>query len=184
MTARWRRRTLVLGGARSGKSYFAEQSLRRQRAVDYIACGELPGNGDAEWDRRVQEHRARRPAHWTTVETLDVPSVLRQKGVPVLVDCVTTWLARTMDDCGVWDLDGHDGGGPERLASAIDGLLTGWRGSRRRAVLVSNEVGSSIVPATASGRLFRDELGALNARLAAEADRVWLVTAGIGRRLR
>lgn len=184
MIPRGPRRTLVLGGARSGKSYFAEQSLRRYSAVDYVACGALPGTGDPEWDRRVLLHRARRPAHWTTIETLDVSSALRQAGPPVLVDCVTTWLARTMDDCGLWRLDGPETVAEERLASAIEGLVEGWRRSGRRAVLVSNEVGSSIVPATASGRLFRDELGALNARLAAAADRVWLVTAGIGQRLR
>ena len=184
MIARGRRRTLVLGGARSGKSYFAEQSLRRDRAVDYVACGALPGSGDPEWDQRVQLHRSRRPADWRTIETLDVPSVLRQPGAPVLVDCVTTWLARTMDDCGIWGDDAPAAGCEKQLKAALEELLDGWRGSRRRAVLVSNEVGSSIVPATASGRRFRDELGALNARLATAADRVWLVTAGIPQRLR
>jgi adenosylcobinamide kinase/adenosylcobinamide-phosphate guanylyltransferase len=174
-------RSLVLGGARSGKSSFAEGLLARERVVDYVACGSVPDGSDPEWTDRVALHRARRPDVWRTVETIDLPAVLGRPGPPVLLDCLTTWLARIMDDSGVWHgSPGADG----RLAEAIDALVDAWTGSRRRVVAVSNEVGSGIVPATPSGRRFRDELGVLNMRIAAASPRVWLVTAGVPQRLR
>jgi adenosylcobinamide kinase/adenosylcobinamide-phosphate guanylyltransferase len=172
---------LVLGGARSGKSSFAEQLLARERAVDYVACGLVPDGSDPEWTARVALHRDRRPSSWRTVETLDLPTVLSRPGPPVLLDCLTTWLARVMDDCGIWS---EAPGADARLADAVDATVAAWAGSRRRVVAVSNEVGSGIVPATPSGRRFRDELGVLNARVAAASPRVWLVTAGLPQRLR
>jgi adenosylcobinamide kinase/adenosylcobinamide-phosphate guanylyltransferase len=86
-----------------------------------------------------------------------------------------------MDDCGVWT-DEPDA--DARLSAAVDEVVAAWTRSRRRVIGVSNEVGSGIVPATPSGRRFRDELGVLNARVAAASDRVWLVTAGLPQRLR
>ncbi|MGY2128460.1 bifunctional adenosylcobinamide kinase/adenosylcobinamide-phosphate guanylyltransferase [Blastococcus sp. SYSU DS0617] len=181
MLRRRPRRVLVLGGARSGKSSYAERLLARERAVDYVACGAIPGSDDTEWADRIALHRERRPASWRTVETLDLAGVLSRPGPPVLVDCLTTWLAGTMDECGVWtDRPGADG----RLTAAVDDLLSAWTTTRRRVIAVSNEVGSGIVPATASGRRFRDETGILNARVAASSHRVWLVTAGLPQRLR
>jgi adenosylcobinamide kinase / adenosylcobinamide-phosphate guanylyltransferase len=175
------RRVLVLGGARSGKSSYAERLLGRERSVEYVACGARPDADDAEWADRVALHRARRPASWTTLETIDLPAVLSSPGPPVLVDCLTTWLARVMDDCGVWT---GTAGADERLAAAVNEVVDAWARSRRRVICVSNEVGSGIVPATPSGRRFRDELGVLNARVAEVSDRVWLVTAGLPQRLR
>jgi adenosylcobinamide kinase/adenosylcobinamide-phosphate guanylyltransferase len=175
------RRTLVLGGARSGKSSYAERLLAGEREVDYVACGLVPGADDPEWADRVALHRARRPASWRTVETVAVAEVLGEPGPPVLVDCLTTWLARVMDDVGVWS---EQPGAEDRLAAAVGVLVDAWTATARRVVAVSNEVGSGIVPATPSGRRFRDELGALNARVAAASPRVWLLTAGIPQRLR
>ena len=172
---------LVLGGARSGKSAFAERMLARERAVDYVACGLLPDGSDPEWSDRVALHRARRPASWRTIETLDLPDVLGRSGPPVLLDCLTTWLARVMDECGVWS---GAAGADDRLAMAVDALVDAWAATRRRVIAVSNEVGSGIVPETPSGRRFRDDLGVLNARVAASSPRVWLVTAGLPQRLR
>jgi adenosylcobinamide kinase/adenosylcobinamide-phosphate guanylyltransferase len=175
------RRVLVLGGARSGKSRFAEELLSRRADVDYVACGLVPDGSDAEWDDRVALHRARRPASWRTLETVDLPAVLHRPGPPVLLDCLSTWLARTLDDCGVWT------GAPdadERLAAAVDAVVEAWVGAARPVTAVSNEVGSGVVPATPSGRRFRDELGVLNARIAGRSDRVWLLTAGLPQRLR
>lgn len=171
----------MLGGARSGKSSYAEQLLAGERVVDYVACGTPPGPDDPEWAERVALHRVRRPASWRTVETLDLPDVLGRSGPPVLVDCLTTWLAGVMDECGVW---AEAPGADDRLAAAVDDLLSAWTATRRRVVAVSNEVGSGIVPATSSGRRFRDELGVLNARVAASSQRVWLLTAGLPQRLR
>jgi adenosylcobinamide kinase/adenosylcobinamide-phosphate guanylyltransferase len=175
------RRVLVLGGARSGKSRYAEDLLRRRTDVDYVACGPLADGSDPEWDDRVAMHRARRPASWRTLETVDLPGVLRSPGPPVLLDCLSTWLARTMDDCGSWT-DAPDA--DDRLAAAVDAAVEAWTATARPVVAVSNEVGSGVVPATSSGRRYRDELGILNARIAARADRVWLLTAGLPQRLR
>jgi adenosylcobinamide kinase/adenosylcobinamide-phosphate guanylyltransferase len=185
------RRVLVLGGARSGKSQTAEAMLAGFARVDYVATGAPPGRGDQEWDDRVREHRQRRPAQWRTVETLALADVLAEPGdgangparppAPVLVDCLTTWLARVMDECGAW---GGDAGAGRAVAARIDGLLGAWSQTPRHVIAVSNEIGSGVVPETASGRRFRDELGRLNARIAAGSDEVWLCTAGIARRLR
>ena len=170
----------MLGGARSGKSHHAENLLSAVADVDYVACGGAAGD-DAEWADRIALHRTRRPASWTTLETIDLPAVLGSAGPPVLIDCLTTWLARVMDDCGVW---AEQPGADARLSAAVDEVVDAWTRSRRRVIGVSNEVGSGIVPATPSGRRFRDELGVLNARVAAASDRVWLVTAGLPQRLR
>ena len=182
------RRVLVLGGARSGKSQTAEEMLADHVYVHYVATGAPPGSGDAEWDARVREHQDRRPMYWQTTETLAVAEVLTApdntpptSSAPVLVDCLTTWLARVMDDCEAWDGDPVSG---RMLADRVDRLLDAWSRTPRHVIAVSNEVGSGVVPETDSGRMFRDELGRLNARVAAASDEVWLCTAGIARRLR
>jgi adenosylcobinamide kinase / adenosylcobinamide-phosphate guanylyltransferase len=173
---------LVLGGARSGKSATAEGMLAGDGPVDYVATGAPPDSGDAEWDTRVAEHQRRRPPHWRTVETLALAEVLAAPATaPVLVECLTTWLARVMDDCDAWD---GDRDAARALAARIDGFLGAWHLTRRHVVAVSSEIGSGVVPGTVSGRRFRDELGRLNARIAAGSDEVWLCTAGIARRLR
>ena len=177
------RRVLVLGGARSGKSASAESMLADWPQVDYVATGLPAGAGDAEWDQRVREHQSRRPPGWRTLETCEVAEILadRQSALPVLIDCLATWLARVMDDCGLWSADP---GASDRLSARTDLLVHAWEQTSRHAIAVSNEVGSGVVPATASGRKFRDELGWLNSRIAAASDEVWLCTAGIPRRLR
>jgi adenosylcobinamide kinase/adenosylcobinamide-phosphate guanylyltransferase len=86
-----------------------------------------------------------------------------------------------MDDCGAWD---GTAGTAAALAGRTGEVLEAWRHTRRQVIAVSNEIGSGVVPGTASGRRFRDELGQLNARIAADSDEVWLCTAGIARRLR
>jgi len=177
-------RVLVLGGARSGKSVTAERMLSGRAPVDYVACGMPVDDADPSWAERVRLHQERRPAHWTTLETLDLEGVLDSAdgaAVPVLVDCLSTWLAGVMDECGLWT---GAAGADKELADRVDGLLHAWRSTRRVVVAVSNEVGSGVVPATASGVRYRDELGRLNALIAAECEQVWLCTAGIARRLR
>jgi adenosylcobinamide kinase / adenosylcobinamide-phosphate guanylyltransferase len=175
-------RVLVLGGARSGKSVTAEGLLAGPAQVEYVATGAIPEASDLEWAARVRAHQERRPPGWQTRETLDVEGVLSgPDGAPVLVECLSTWLARIMDDYGVWaGVPGADG----ELAARLDALAQAWRATRRHVVAVSNEVGSGVVPGTVSGRRYRDELGRLNARIAADSDEVWLCTAGIAQRLR
>jgi adenosylcobinamide kinase / adenosylcobinamide-phosphate guanylyltransferase len=173
---------LVLGGARSGKSVTAERLLAVRDQVEYVATGAIPDAADPDWAARVRAHQQRRPAHWTTVETLDLERVLTGSApAAVLVDCLSTWLAGVMEQAGLWD--GRPGA-DEKLARRVDGLLGAWRSTRRHVVAVSNEVGSGVIPGTTSGARFRDELGILNARVAAECEQVWLCTAGIARRLR
>ena len=181
-------RVLVLGGARSGKSVTAERLLAGRDRVDYVATGALPDDSDPEWAARVRLHQQRRPAHWATLETRDLERVLaapdltaQQLATPVLVDCLSTWLAGVMDECGLWSAAP---GADKALAARVDGLLDAWRSTRRTVVAVSNEVGSGVVPGTASGVRYRDELGLLNTRIAAQCQQVWLCTAGIPRRLK
>ena len=176
-------RVLVLGGARSGKSVTAERMLAERDQVDYVACGLPADDSDPSWAERVRLHLERRPARWTTLETLDLEGVLggADRAVPVLVDCLSTWLAGVMDECGLW---AGKASADKELATRVDGLMHAWRSTSRVVVAVSNEVGSGVVPATASGIRFRDELGRLNARVAADCEQAWLCTAGIARRLR
>lgn len=176
-----RGRVLVLGGARSGKSTTAERFLASRSEVEYVATGALPDEQDREWAARVAEHRRRRPPHWRTTETLDLEQVLKSGDpAPVLIDCLSLWLARVMDECGAWADDG-DGQG---VAVRVDRLLRSWRATSRHVVAVSNEVGCGVVPATVSGRRYRDALGRLNAAIAADSEEVWFCTAGLPRRLR
>jgi adenosylcobinamide kinase/adenosylcobinamide-phosphate guanylyltransferase len=171
------RRTLVLGGARSGKSAWAERRLAAEPEVVYVATAP-PREGDQEWARRVQAHVARRPGSWRTVETTDVAGALQGATVPVLVDDLGLWLTAAVDAAGAWD-------GPlDAVDAEADRLVAAWRACRVTAVLVAPEVGSGVVPATASGRRFRDLLGALTARLAADSDEVVQVVAGLPRSLR
>lgn len=156
--------------------------LAGRERVEYVACGALPSGDDPDWAERVRRHRERRPGHWTTLETLDLEAVLAERlETPVLVDCLSTWLAGVMEECGVWagaaDAD-------KKLGERVDGLVDAWRATRRQVVAVSNEVGSGVVPGTVSGIRFRDELGVLNARIATECEQVWLCVAGLPQRLR
>jgi adenosylcobinamide kinase/adenosylcobinamide-phosphate guanylyltransferase len=171
------RRTLVLGGARSGKSVEAERRLEAFPGVLYVATGGSRG-GDTEWAARVAAHRERRPGSWRTAETCDLVPLLEEDGPPLLVDCLSLWLTDAMDSVGAWDDAEWADGGERALRERVAALTNAVRTTRRTVVAVSNEVGSGIVPATASGRRYRDELGRLNAAFAAECEQVLLVVAG------
>ncbi|MBF8175229.1 bifunctional adenosylcobinamide kinase/adenosylcobinamide-phosphate guanylyltransferase [Streptomyces olivaceus] len=171
------RRTLVLGGARSGKSVEAERRLESFPDVLYVATGGTRG-GDTEWAARVCAHRERRPGSWRTAETCDLVPLLEDAGPPLLVDCLSLWLTDAMDAVGAWDDAEWADGGERALRDRTRELTDAVRATRRTLVAVSNEVGSGIVPATASGRRYRDELGRLNAAFAAECEQVLLVVAG------
>lgn len=173
------RRTLVLGGARSGKSVEAERRLTAFPDVLYVATGGTRG-GDTEWAQRVSVHRERRPGSWRTAETCDLLPLLADADdpSPLLVDCLSLWLTHVMDEVGAWDDAEWAGGGERALREKVAALVDGVRRTRRTVVAVSNEVGSGIVPATASGRRYRDELGRLNAAFAGECEQVLLVVAG------
>jgi adenosylcobinamide kinase/adenosylcobinamide-phosphate guanylyltransferase len=169
-----KRRVLVVGGARSGKSERAERRVAAQPDVTYVATGpDRPGDG--EWAARVAEHRARRPAWWRTAETTELAAVLRSATGTLLIDGIGTWLASVMDECGVWD---GDPVGRKRLAARTDELVRAWRETLNYVVAVSDEVGLGVIPETPAGRLFRDELGKLNQALSRESEMTEFVLAG------
>ncbi|MGW1405282.1 bifunctional adenosylcobinamide kinase/adenosylcobinamide-phosphate guanylyltransferase [Streptomyces sp. NPDC002403] len=171
------RRTLVTGGARSGKSVEAERRLETFPEVVYVATGG-GREGDTEWAARIGLHRERRPAAWRTEETCELVELLESDGPPLLIDCLSLWLTDAMDRVGAWDDAAWAGGGEEALRERTAELVAAVRGTRRTVVAVTNEAGSGVVPATAAGRRFRDELGRLNAAFADECEQVLLVVAG------
>lgn len=158
--------TLVLGGVRSGKSRFAEGEIARCEAPwVYVATGQA---FDQEMRERIIEHQVRRDTRWHTVEApFDVAQALDDAGErPVLVDCLTLWLTNMLLD-------------ERSVDEAVSGVLAALRRRVGPTVLVGNEVGLGIVPESALGRRFRDEAGVLHQRLAAEAERVVFVAAGL-----
>ncbi|GHG74082.1 bifunctional adenosylcobinamide kinase/adenosylcobinamide-phosphate guanylyltransferase [Streptomyces griseocarneus] len=171
------RRTLVVGGARSGKSVEAERRLESFPEVLYVATGGTR-EGDADWAARVAHHRERRPGSWRTAETCDLVPLLAAQGPPLLIDCLALWLTDAMDSAGAWDDARWADGGAAELAGRVGELVAAIRATSRTVVVVSNEVGSGVVPASASGRRFRDELGRLNAAVGDECEHVVLVVAG------
>jgi adenosylcobinamide kinase/adenosylcobinamide-phosphate guanylyltransferase len=165
---------LVLGGVKSGKSRWAEtaiaESLAKDQPVHYLATGHV-ADPDPAWQQRVADHRDRRPRHWYTIETHDVAQQLRRSpDAATLVDDIGGWLSATMDRRQAWE------GGS--VSADLDELTSAVAGFSSPLVLVSPEVGLTVVAATASARRFTDELGTLNQRLATLCDRVVLVVAG------
>ena len=158
--------TLVLGGARSGKSRYAEDLIAALPAPwAYVATAQA---GDAEMAKRIASHRRRRGPQWRTLEApRDLAAALQScRALPVLLDCLTLWLSNLM--LAEADIDGE-----------IAQLETALAAMTAPVVLVANEVGSGIVPAHELGRRFRDLQGLLNQRMAARADRVVLMVAGL-----
>ena len=170
-------RTLVTGGARSGKSRFAEGLLAGAQAVTYVAPGPLPDPAtDAEWAARVAVHRERRPEHWSTVETDDVAAVLRRGDPAYLVDCLGTWVTAVVDGLGTWDVPLREWQGD--FDTRVTELVDAWQATPRIAVAVTNEVGWGLVSEHRSGRVFTDLLGQVNAAVAAASEDVVLMVAG------
>lgn len=185
-TQAWR--ALVLGGARSGKSAFAERLLVDDEEVLYAATAPRY-EGDADWAERIAGHQATRPSTWQTVELGESPSQLAELLLAadrtILVDSLTLWLTAAMDAVSAWDDEAWREGTPRRaLGELVSGLVDAYSNSARSVVLVSDEVGLSVVPESAGTRRFRDELGRLNQAVAAAADEVALVVAGIPMRLK
>lgn len=167
-------RILVTGGVRSGKSRHAESLMVGRDRVTYVAAGAMATPDDPDWSARVAEHQARRPDHWTTVETLDLPRAIGRGG-SVLVDCLGTWLTATVDALDGWRAE-PAAWRPE-LDRRVDALVAAVAAADD-LVLVTNEVGLGVVPAHASGRTFRDLLGLVNQRVGGACDEVHLVVAG------
>ena len=169
-------RILVTGGVRSGKSTHAEALIGDEPAT-YVAPGPTQDSeADPDWAARIDAHLARRPASWSTLETRQLADAVREAEVPVLVDCLGTWLTAVVDAADAWE---HDADDVHRLiVSEVDELAAALGDCEQDVVLVTNEVGLGVVPAHRSGRLFRDLLGTVNQRVAAACDEVHLVVAG------
>lgn len=143
--------------------------------VTYVATGYLVAD-DPEWADRVARHRADRPATWATLETLDLVGLLDASGGPLLVDCLTLWLTRVLDEAGAWETGAWENGAS--VEASTSALVSALDRTTRDVVLVTNEVGQGVVPASASGRRFRDEMGLLNAAVAGVCDDVIWCVAG------
>ena len=166
-------KTLILGGARSGKSARAQALVEAEsQSCIYIATAEAL---DAEMAERIARHRADRGAGWRTIEApLDLVSVLKERSQPgssVLVDCLTLWLSNLMHHQRNVEAEG------DRLCACLQTFQS-------EIVLVSNEVGLGLVPDTPLGRSFRDAQGRLNQKVAAACDVVEFVAAGLPLRLK
>ena len=170
---------LILGGARSGKSAFAEKLARRGRRVLFVATAEAR---DEDMKRRIAAHRERRPAGWDTLEEpLDPVAALRpvlDRYDTFLLDCLTLWVSNLLLDEPVRAEDGS------RVPDSARELMDLIAESPATWILVSNEVGQGIVPSSDLGRAYRDALGRVNQLAASRADRVYLMTAGLALELK
>jgi adenosylcobinamide kinase/adenosylcobinamide-phosphate guanylyltransferase len=162
--------TLVLGGVRSGKSRWAQELAAKVARVAYVATAQPL---DVEMAEKIRRHREERPSHWQTFEEpLELGQVIAEHAPAfdvMLIDCLTVFVA---------NLQGASETDPRTVERCIEDFLNALRGSAS-LVLVSNEVGSGVVPPYPAGRRFRDALGELNQRVAAIADNVVLLVAGL-----
>jgi adenosylcobinamide kinase/adenosylcobinamide-phosphate guanylyltransferase len=163
---------LILGGVRSGKSGYAQRLAARASRVTFVATAER--RDDEEMLKKIERHRAERPSHWKTIEEpLNLAHIVKSAGIDcdvLLIDCLTLFASNLLEAHG------------EDLALAqpqIDGLCAALQAASCTVILVSNEVGSGVVPAYALGRRFRDLVGEINQRIAAVADSVLLMVAGL-----
>ena len=173
--------TFVLGGARSGKSAFAEGLAKKYNDVVYIATAEVK---DEEMRERIQIHRARRPFNWKTIEEpfrIDsVISSLNEKVGLVYIDCITLYITNMLlsDEKEILKQK------QSHILGEINKLCKVCRESKSDVIMVSNEVGLGIVPDNALSRVFRDIAGSANQILADEADEVYFMVAGIAQRIK
>jgi adenosylcobinamide kinase/adenosylcobinamide-phosphate guanylyltransferase len=163
--------TLVLGGVRSGKSRLAEKLASRASSVAFVATAKP---SDAEMSAKIKRHQDERPEQWHTFEEpLEIARTLTEEGPKYklfLIDCLTIFAANLLD---------AKVGDSVSIETRIDQFCDALRSTPSTVILVSNEVGSGVVPAFPAGRQFRDLLGEINQRVAAEADNVLLMVAGL-----
>ena len=168
--------TLILGGARSGKSRFAQElAAKPGKKVLFVATGE---SLDEEMRARIDTHKKSRPASWRTLEApTNVARALRSEigdAEVVIIDCITLLVSNLMGDentgVSTWE---------KEVSAEIKSLIALLKNSKANFIIVSNEVGLGLVPTTPVGRAYRDILGMANQMLAQDADEVYLMVAGI-----
>ncbi|WP_207003156.1 bifunctional adenosylcobinamide kinase/adenosylcobinamide-phosphate guanylyltransferase [Trinickia mobilis] len=169
--------TFVLGGARSGKSAYAERlAASNARPVTYIATARIAADDD-EFAQRVEQHRARRPEHWQLIEAdADLAGALRGADGDdrcILIDCLTLWLAGLICPPDGAALSG------DACAARLNAFEAALAEARGKVIVVSNEIGLGVVPLGAQTRHYVDELGRLNQRIAALSTQVTLMVAGL-----
>ena len=169
-----KRLTLVLGGVRAGKSTYAQRLASGGERVLFVATAEA---SDEDMQARIQAHRESRPSDWHTLEEpVDLVAAMEpmlHRYDTVLLDCLTLWVSNLL-------LRDRATDSPRReVLSEVQGLLELYRGGNASWIVVSNEVGLGVVPPTELGRVYADELGRVNQLVAAEADDVYFMAAGL-----
>lgn len=170
--------TLVLGAARNGKSAYAVSLLSRHERVTYLATGPgLPDAADPVWLDRVEKSRAIRPEDWKTIETTALSQALVFSRHPVIIDTLSHWLWRVLDEHDLW-------GAPARAVEAIDPvldeLLVAYSSLPHDVVAISDEVGWGLPARTEQERTHHEVLSHVNHRFSAQSDRVHLLVGGRG----
>lgn len=162
----------MLGGVRSGKSRYAQHVAERADRVTFVATAER--RDDAEMHAKIERHRAERPSRWSTIEEpLQLAQAIQQGGKDsqvILIDCLTLFASNLLE---AYETDS------KQIHSRIDELCAALQEARCSVILVSNEVGSGVVPAYELGRKFRDLVGEINQRVAAVSSTVLLMVAGL-----
>ena len=181
---------LILGGARSGKSGFAQQlaqacSDEEHRPVVYIATAEA---GDDHMRQRIERHRRDRPVGWETAEApQNVVAAIEAAGdsaAAIIVDCLTLWISNLLLAGGEEFNEAQAASREEAILDEVETLIRATRKAKCQVIVVSNEVGMGIVPLTRLGRIFRDIAGRANQALAQAADEVYVMWAGLPQRIK
>ena len=174
-----KRLTLILGGARAGKSTYAQELAPSGKRVLFVATAEA---GDRDMEARIEAHRKSRPAEWDTIEEpLDLVGALEplaDRYDTVLLDCLTLWVSNLLLR------DGEGEAGNTAIPGEVHGLLEAYERGTASWIVVSNEVGLGVVAPTRLGRLYADELGRANQLVAAAADDVFFMAAGLALNLK
>ena len=168
--------TFILGGARAGKSRFAQElAAKQKKRVLFVATCEPR---DEEMDARIKAHQRSRPRNWKTLEVpTDIAKAMRGKtgdAEVVIIDCMTLLVSNLMGTEGM-----DEGTLEKKITAELEELVTFIRETNAHFIIVSNEVGLGVVPAYAAGRVYRDALGMANQTLARNADEVYFMVAGI-----
>lgn len=184
------RRVFVVGGVKSGKSSFAMQTATSLTSgsgiVQFIATADS-SNSDESMLQRIERHQSERPDNWITIEEpIDIGSAIHRadSGSVVIVDCLTVWLSNLVAACGADEAPDFRDEVEKAVSPRLRELASSIATSQNHLVIVSNDVGTGVAPATRLGNVFADWQGIVNQQVAAVSDEVYLMTAGIPLRIK